>query len=148
MEFQLSYFKSLKIMLLKCCTQTALQSTLRSPQVFEVREFSYRFIVLSRLSFLQTLPLILLTNPRSRYFQCPHDSQVAQLVKNPPVNVVDMGLSSGLGRSLGEGNGNPLQYSCLGNLRDREACLAVYSPCSQSDTTENVCIHSMQEHMD
>ena len=73
---------------------------------------------------------------------------MAQLVKNLPVNVVDMGLSSGLGRSLGEGNGNTLQYSCLGNLRDTEACLAGYSPCGQSDTTEHVCIHSMQEHMD
>ena len=31
----------------------------------------------------------------------------------------DMGLISGLGRSLGGGNGNPLQYSCLGNPMDR-----------------------------
>ena len=33
--------------------------------------------------------------------------------KNPPVNAGDMGLIPGLGRSPGEGNGNPLQYSCL-----------------------------------
>ena len=32
-----------------------------------------------------------------------------------------MGLIPGLGRSLGEGNGNPLQYSCLENSMDREA---------------------------
>ena len=32
-----------------------------------------------------------------------------------------MGLILGLGRCPGEGNGNPLQYSCLGNLMDREA---------------------------
>ena len=37
------------------------------------------------------------------------------VVKNLPANVGDMGLISGLGRSLGEGNGNPFQYSCLGN---------------------------------
>jgi len=32
---------------------------------------------------------------------------------------VDKSLMSGLGRSPGEGNGNPLQYSCLGNSKDR-----------------------------
>ena len=39
-------------------------------------------------------------------------------VKNPPVNAGDAGLIPGLGRSPGEGNGNPLQYSCLGNPLD------------------------------
>ena len=33
----------------------------------------------------------------------------------------DLCLIPGLGRSLGEGNGNPLQYSCLGNSVDRGA---------------------------
>ena len=33
----------------------------------------------------------------------------------------DLGLIPGLGRSPGEGNGNPLQYSCLENPMDREA---------------------------
>ena len=33
----------------------------------------------------------------------------------------DRALIPGLGRSLGEGNGNPLQYSCLGNFMDRGA---------------------------
>ena len=42
-------------------------------------------------------------------------------VKNPPVpNVRDAGLIAGSGRSSGEGNGSPLQYSCLGNPIDRE----------------------------
>ena len=36
-------------------------------------------------------------------------------VKNPPANAGDVGLIPGLGRSPGEGNGNPLHYSCLGN---------------------------------
>ena len=37
------------------------------------------------------------------------------MVKNPPANVGDAVLVSGCGRSPGEGNGNPLWYSCLGN---------------------------------
>ena len=36
-------------------------------------------------------------------------------------NVGDLGLVPGLGRSPGEGNGNPLQCSCLENLMDKEA---------------------------
>ena len=36
----------------------------------------------------------------------------------------DVGSIPGLGRSPGEGNGNPLQFSCLGNPMDREAWLA------------------------
>ena len=45
-------------------------------------------------------------------------------VKNLPANAGDAGdsgLIPGLGRYLGAGNGNPLQYSCLGNPMDREA---------------------------
>jgi len=36
-------------------------------------------------------------------------------------NLGDLGLIPGLGRSSGEGNGNPLQYSCLDNSTDRGA---------------------------
>ena len=36
-------------------------------------------------------------------------------------NVEDLGSSPGLGRSPGEGNGNPLQYFCLENPMDRGA---------------------------
>ena len=42
------------------------------------------------------------------------------MVKNLPANEGDSGLIPGSGRSPGEGNGNPLQYSCLGNPKDRE----------------------------
>ena len=45
-------------------------------------------------------------------------------VKNSPANAGDMkdvGLIPGFGRSPGEGNDTPLQYSCLGNPKDREA---------------------------
>ena len=47
------------------------------------------------------------------------------LVENPPTNAGDLGSIPGSGRSLGEGNGNPLQYSCLGNPVDREAWRAI-----------------------
>ena len=42
-------------------------------------------------------------------------------------NAGDLGLISGLGRSTGEGNGNPLQYSCLENPHGQRS-LAGYSP--------------------
>ena len=42
------------------------------------------------------------------------------MVKNLPVNAGDMGLIPESGRSPGEGNGNPFQYSCLKNPMDRE----------------------------
>ena len=57
------------------------------------------------------------------------------MVKNPPVNAGDVGLVPGLGRSLGERNGNPLQYSCLGNLMDRGAWLATINGLAESDMT-------------
>ena len=47
--------------------------------------------------------------------------QVAQTVKVSVYNVGDLGSSPGLGRSPGEGNGNPLQYYCLENPMDRGA---------------------------
>ena len=49
---------------------------------------------------------------------------MALVIKNPPANardVRDAGSIPGLGRSTGQGHGNPLQYSCLENPMDREA---------------------------
>ena len=43
------------------------------------------------------------------------------MAKNPPGNAGDVGLIPWSGISSGEGNGNPLQYSCLGNPMDRGA---------------------------
>ena len=43
------------------------------------------------------------------------------VVKNPPANAGDTGMIPGSRRSHGEGNGNPLQYSCPGNPMDRGA---------------------------
>ena len=56
-------------------------------------------------------------------------SPVVQLVKTLPAsagNTRDVGSISGSGRSPGEGNGYPLQYSCLGNPLDREAWQAAF----------------------
>ena len=59
------------------------------------------------------------------------------MVKNPPANAGDVreaGSIPGLGRSSGEGNGNPLQYSCLGNPMDREALWAIVHGVTKSHT--------------
>ena len=58
------------------------------------------------------------------------------MVKNPPANAGDVGSIPGSERPPGEGNGNPLQYSCLGNHMDRGAWWAVvHGVAKESDTT-------------
>ena len=49
-------------------------------------------------------------------------------------NVGDLSLIPGLGRSPGEGNGNPLQYSCLENPMDRGAWQATVHGVTKSQT--------------
>ena len=44
---------------------------------------------------------------------------------NPPANAGDLGSIPGLGRYSGVGNGNSLEYSCLGNPMDRGAWSAI-----------------------
>ena len=59
------------------------------------------------------------------------------MVKNPSANAGDvrnLGSIPGSGRSPGEGNGNPLQYSCLENAMDRGACWATVRAASNSQT--------------
>ena len=93
------------------------------------------------------------------YFQCPpHISLYIQVlvivilfflflarlgfpggsvVKNPPANAGGVGYAGsipGLGRSLGGGNGNPLQYSCLRNPMDRRAWQATVHGLSKTWT--------------
>ena len=58
------------------------------------------------------------------------------VVKNPLANAGDGSSIPGWGRSPGEGNGNPLQYSCLGNPMDRGACwVTVHGGTIESDMT-------------
>ena len=53
-------------------------------------------------------------------------------------NAGNPGLIPGLGRSPGEGNGNPLQYSCLENLVDRGAWQAPVHGVAKSQTPVNI----------
>ena len=53
-------------------------------------------------------------------------------------NVEDPGSIPGLGRSSGEGNGNPLQYSCLDNPMDRGVLYATIHGVTESDMTEQL----------
>ena len=64
-------------------------------------------------------------------------SQVALVVKNLPASAGDLrdsGLNPGSGRYPGEGNGKPLQYSCLENPIDRGAWWATVHRITQSRT--------------
>ena len=76
-------------------------------------------------------------------------SQVALVVKNPLANardIRDTGLIPESGRSPGRGHGNPLQYSCLENLTDREAWRAKVHRFAKSRTwlkrlSTHACMH-------
>ena len=61
-------------------------------------------------------------------------SLVAQTVKASAYNTGDLGSIPGLGRSPGEGNSNPLQYSCLENPMDRGAWQAKVHGVAKSQT--------------
>ena len=56
------------------------------------------------------------------------------MVKNLPASAGDASSMPGCGRSPGEGNGNPLQYSCLGNPKDRGSWQVAVPRVSQSQT--------------
>ena len=56
------------------------------------------------------------------------------VVMNLPANAGDVGSIPGSGRSPGEGDGNPLQFSCLGNLRDKGAWWATVHRIAKSRT--------------
>ena len=67
-------------------------------------------------------------------------SQAVLVIKNLPVNAGDPGDAAsilGSERSPGEGNGNPLPYSCLGNSMDRGAWMARVHWVAKSQTQLN-----------
>ena len=58
------------------------------------------------------------------------------VIKNPPADAGDSDLIPGSVRSPGEGNDNPLQCSCLGNLMDRGAWWAVVHGVAKESATQ------------
>ena len=60
------------------------------------------------------------------------------MIKNPIANAGDLGSILGSGRSAGEGNGNPLQHSCLRNPMDRGAWQATVHGVTKNQTWDLV----------
>ena len=60
------------------------------------------------------------------------------MVKNLPAKAGDVGLIPDIGRTSGEGNGSPQQYSCLGNPMDRGAWWATVHRAQRLDTPEGL----------
>ena len=77
------------------------------------------------LIFKENKPIIIIytcyNKPIGKHLYLNKGFPGGSVVKNLPANARDAGLVPGLGRSPGEGYGNPLQYSCLGNPMDRGA---------------------------
>ena len=67
-------------------------------------------------------------------------------VKASASNAGDLGSINGLGRSPGEGNGNPLQYSCLDNPMEGGAWQATVRGVEKSDRTERLHFHFQREN--
>ena len=87
-------------------------------------------IALTRWTFIGKV-MSLLFNMLSRLVMT---SLVDQRVKTSAYNVGDLGSIPGLGRSPGEGNGNPLQCYCLKNPMDRRAWQATVHGVAKSRT--------------
>ena len=68
------------------------------------------------------------------------------MVKNPPANARDLGLIPGSGGSPGEGNGNPLQDSCLETSMDGGAWWAVVHGVTKSQTRLSYCTLTFHFH--
>ena len=75
-------------------------------------------------------------------WEFPSDS----VVKNPPASAGDANLIPGSGRPPGEGNGNPLQYSCLGKPMDRS--LLGYSPWGLQRVGHDLATKQQQQRID
>ena len=78
-------------------------------------------------------------SPLKGSLKSPRGFPGGSVENNPTTNSGDTGSIPQSGRSPGEGNGNPLQYYCLKNSKQRR--LAGYNPqsCKESNTTEHTC---------
>ena len=72
---------------------------------------------------------------------------MALVLKNVPTNAGETGSILGSGRSPGEGNGNPLQYSCLENPVDRGAWWATVHGVAESQTQLSNYAHTTDGRM-
>ena len=82
--------------------------------------------------------------PKLQFEPKCHKFPCGTVVKNPPANAGDtgdVGSVPGSGRSPGEGNGNPLQYSCLENSMDREAWWATVHGVAKNWTRLSTHVH-------
>ena len=80
----------------------------------------------------------MITQQKTRFKRCTKDYigfPHSPIGRSPACNAGDLGSIPGWGRSLGEGNGNPLQYSCLENPIDRGAWRATVHESQESDMT-------------
>ena len=83
------------------------------------------------------------------HLNCSSGIQVALVVKNPSTNsgdTRDAGSVSGSGRSPGEGNDYPFQYSCLETATDRGARQATVHGVTESDTRVHTHTTRVQGH--
>ena len=69
-------------------------------------------------------------------------SLVSSAIKNLPANAEDTGSIPELGRSLGKGNSNPLQYSCLENPMYREAWWVQFMGSEKNQTVTTTTVTS------
>ena len=77
-----------------------------------------------------------LHEPETTFLIVFHEMHVGSVVKNLLANAGEVGSVPGSGRLPGEGNGNPLKYSCLENPMDRGAWQATSHGLAESNTTE------------
>ena len=109
-------------------------------------ELGWRYNISAFLTGSQVMPRLMVCGPHVEYLQCR--SALLQFVgasasldfpgasdsKDSACNARDLGSIPGLGRSPGERNGNPLQYSCLENPMGREACWVMVHSVTNSQT--------------
>ena len=102
------------------------------------KHFQFLDLILCKIYYTHT-PLLVYSQPAFLDFGLCFNvaflvAHSLQVVKNPPVMQEMRVWSPGMGRSPGEGNGNLLQYSCLGNSMDRGAWWATVHGVTKSWT--------------